>query len=170
MIQPLYSAAIPQNIPEQESIIIPISMKQPLERGEYLAALVNALLLSQYQKQTTFLICDHLNRHNCTNENEAIEQGTVFLSQHQDMLSNFNIIRWQDFITQKSKDFLIRMKEIQHHNQLEPHFYLKMKKTWEKCLSANQSLESSIAYQMEEYAALLCMNEYDHLFYPKRIY
>ena len=44
-----------------------------------------------------------------------------------------------------------------------------MQKTWEKCLAADQQLEASIQYQTEEYAAIMCMDAYDHLIYPKRI-
>lgn len=71
--------------------------------------------------------------------------------------------------TRNQEVFTQRFAEVREKNDDGSHFHLKMKKTWEKCLSATQSLDASIKYQMEEYAAVLCMHEFDHLLYPKRI-
>lgn len=169
-MQTNFSAVIPGNIPVNETIVLPISMRQPLERGERLAAIINSIRAHHYEDRTTILVCDYLNRHNCDTDAKALEQGDQFLQDHQNMLNGLHIVRWQDFLTTRNKEgFENRLSEVKEKNLDGSHFHLKMKKTWEKCLSATQSLDASIQYQMEEYAAVLCMEEFDHLLYPKRI-
>lgn len=164
-----FSAALPTNISHQERIVLPISMNQPLERGERLAAIIKSIFTHQYEDRTTILVCDYLNRHNCKTDKEALEQGDLFLKEHHDILKGLNIVRWQDFLKSRGEGFSKRFTEVKDKNVEGSHFHLKMKKTWEKCLSAIQTLDASIQYQMEEYAAVLCMEEFDHLLYPKRI-
>lgn len=165
-----FSVALPDTIAPHERIVLPISMNQVLEQGARLGAIIKALDAYQYRDRTTILLCDYLNRHNCLSDEEALLQGDAFLKQHHEYLAGFHIVRWKEFIHSKTSDrFEFYLKEIHSKSQPHSHFYLKMKKTWEKCLSANQSLEASIEYQREEYAAVLCMQEFDHLFYPKRI-
>ncbi|MCZ4786704.1 hypothetical protein O6D23_02905 [Legionella pneumophila] len=169
-MQTNFSAVIPGNIPTNETIVLPISMSQPLERGERLAAIINSIRAHHYEDRTTILVCDYLNRHNCDSDAKALEQGDQFLQDHQNMLNGLHIVRWQDFLETRNKEFFEnRLSEVKEKNRDGSHFHLKMKKTWEKCLSATQSLDASIQYQMEEYAAVLCMEEFDHLLYPKRI-
>lgn len=165
-----FSAILPSAIASHESIVLPISMNQVLERGERLAAIINSIYTHQYQDRVTILLCDYLNRHNCLNDEDALLQGDIFLKEHHHLLDGLKILRWQDFLNSREPNiFTARFDEIITKSQHHSNFYLKMKKTWEKCLSATQSLEASIQYQMEEYAAVLCMQEFDHLFYPKRI-
>ncbi|HAT7841686.1 hypothetical protein QBD27_14135 [Legionella pneumophila] len=169
-MQTNFSAVIPGNIPVNETIVLPISMSQPLERGERLAAIINSIRAHHYEDRTTILVCDYLNRHNCETDAKALEQGDQFLKEHHHMLNGLHIVRWQDFLATRNQEvFANRFSEVQEKNADGSHFHLKMKKTWEKCLSATQSLDASIQYQMEEYAAVLCMEEFDHLLYPKRI-
>ncbi|HAU1025005.1 TPA: hypothetical protein JBH98_11740 [Legionella pneumophila] len=169
-MQTNFSAVIPGNIPVNETIVLPISMSQPLERGERLAAIINSIRAHHYEDRTTILVCDYLNRHNCETDAKALEQGDQFLKEHYNMLNGLHIVRWQDFLaTRNTEVFANRFSEVKEKNRDGSHFHLKMKKTWEKCLSATQSLDASIQYQMEEYAAVLCMEEFDHLLYPKRI-
>ncbi|MDW9186011.1 hypothetical protein SFA24_13650 [Legionella pneumophila] len=169
-MQTNFSAVIPGNIPVNETIVLPISMNQPLERGERLAAIINSIRAHHYEDRTTILVCDYLNRHNCETDAKALEQGDQFLKEHHNMLNGLHIVRWQDFLATRNQEvFASRFSEVKEKNIDGSHFHLKMKKTWEKCLSATQSLDASIQYQMEEYAAVLCMEEFDHLLYPKRI-
>ncbi|HAU3504147.1 TPA: hypothetical protein F7023_13985 [Legionella pneumophila] len=169
-MQTNFSAVIPVNIPLNETIVLPISMSQPLERGERLAAIINSIRAHYYEDRTTILVCDYLNRHNCDTDAKALEQGEQFLKEHHNMLNGLHIVRWQDFLATRNQEiFANRFSEVKEKNADGSHFHLKMKKTWEKCLSATQSLDASIQYQMEEYAAVLCMEEFDHLLYPKRI-
>lgn len=169
-MQTNFTAVLPGNIPANETIVLPISMSQPLERGERLAAIIKSIRAHHYDDRTTILVCDYLNRHNCDNDAEALEQGEQFLNEHHTILNGLHIVRWQDFLASRNQDvFVNRFSEVKEKNHGGSHFHLKMKKTWEKCLSATQSLDASIQYQMEEYAAVLCMEEFDHLLYPKRI-
>jgi|GEM_PF-2597948 len=166
----LINATLPDTIPANETIVLPISMSQPLERGSRLAAILTAFKKLGYQHHTTILVCDYLNRHNCGSEEEAILQGDTFLSEHADMLAGFKIMRWQEFLdTRNQTYFLAKHTEVKEKSVEGSAFYNKMKKTWEKCLSASQPFEASLLYQIEEYAAIVCMDEFDHLFYPKRI-
>lgn len=160
---------LPTEIPSNETIVLPISMHQPLERGENLHAILTALKHHGYQQQTTVLVCDFLNRHNCETVEEAMQQGEDFLTEHQEMLEGFKILRWADFLNSRNEAFHNALKDIIAKSEEGSRFYNKMRKTWEKCLSANYSLEASILYQQEEYAAVMCMDEFDHLIYPKRI-
>jgi hypothetical protein len=169
-MQTNFTAVLPGNIPANETIVLPISMSQPLERGERLAAIIKSIRAYHYEDRITILVCDYLNRHNCDSDTQALAQGDAFLEEHKDILSGLRIVRWQDFLkTRKQGEFTKRFNEVKEKNVPGSHFYLKMKKTWEKCLSATQSLDASIQYQMEEYAAVLCMDEFYHLLYPKRI-
>lgn len=169
-MQTNFSALLPGNIPNNETIVLPISMSQPLERGNRLAAIIRSIRDHHYENRVTILVCDFLNRHNCDIDAQALEQGEQFLKEHQNILQGLNIVRWQEFLESRDQGvFAKRLAEVKEKNSDQSHFYLKMKKTWEKCLSATQSLDASIQYQMEEYAAVLCMEEFDHLLYPKRI-
>ena len=169
-MQTNYSAVLPYNIPANETMVLPISMSQPLERGERLAAIIKSIRTHHYEDRTTILVCDYLNRHNCDTDVQALEQGEQFLIDHQQILQGLHVVRWQDFLATRNQDvFAKRFSEVQEKNIQGSHFHLKMKKTWEKCLSATQTLDASIHYQMEEYAAVLCMDEFEHLLYPKRI-
>lgn len=165
-----YICSLPQNIGQNETIVLPISMNQPLEKGQRLEAILNALEVSGYKKQTTILVCDYLNRHNCHSETEAFEQGKQFTEEHKKILKGFNIEHWKSFMDAiPKKDLKIQTSKIIDATQPESRFYNKMRKTWEKCLSAHQMLENSIKYQTEEYVAILCMTKFDHLFYPKKM-
>lgn len=169
-MQTNFTAVLPGNIPANETIVLPISMSQPLERGERLAAIIKSIRAHNYEDRTTILVCDYLNRHNCETDAQALEQGDKFLQDHQYILNGLRIVRWQEFLATRNQEvFTQRFYEVKEKNGDGSHFHLKMKKTWEKCLSATQSLDASIQYQMEEYAAVLCMDEFDHLLYPKRI-
>lgn len=169
-MQTNFTALLPEAIPSNETIILPISMSQPLERGDRLAAIINSIRAHHYEDRTTILVCDYLNRYNCAIHNQSLEQGSEFLKDHQHILKGLHIVRWQDFLASRDKEvFTKRFAEVKEKNSEKSHFHLKMIKTWEKCLSATQLLDSSLKYQMEEYAAVLCMSEFDHLFYPKRI-
>jgi hypothetical protein len=168
-MQTNFIAVLPDNIPVHETIILPISMSQPLERGERLAAIIKSIRAHHYENRITILICDYLNRHNCDTDAQALEQGDEFLREHQNILDGLNIVRWKEFLANREEIFTRHFAEVRQKSNDGSHFYSKMKKTWEKCLSATQSLDASIQYQMEEYAAVLCMEEFDHLLYPKRI-
>lgn len=165
-----YQALIPTDISSNETIVLPISMNQPLERGDSLKAILDAIEVNGFKNQVTILVCDHLNRHNCIDENEAIKQGDEFIRDHAPILNGYRILRWKEFLDDiENNQFHDHIKKIQEKCQEGSRFYNKIRKTWEKCLSADQSLDNSIQYQIEEYAAILCMAQFSHLFYPKRI-
>lgn len=164
-----FIASLKNSIPKGESIVLPISMHQPLEREERLASILNYLKTHNLQDNTTILICDYLNRYNDLTDEEAISLGDEFISSHKNFLHDFKIIRWKEYIDYKRERFTEAFKMIVSKSQSGSRFYDKMRKTWEKCLSANYSLEASIKYQQEEYALVLCMDEFSHLIYPKRI-
>lgn len=162
-----FSASVP-TISEKETIIIPISMNQPLESGEHLAAILKAVEDNGYKERTTILICDYLNRYNC-GEEEACKLGHEFLKDHKNIINGFQVVRWKEFLdSRQSIGFNTHVKRVEEAAKEGTLFYGKMKKTWQKCSSAF-SLANSIKYQIEEYAVILCMNEYDHMLYPKRI-
>lgn len=165
-----YQASIPTDISSNENIVLPISMNQPLERGDSLKAILHAIEVNGYKSQVTILVCDYLNRHNCNDEGEAIKQGDAFIHDHAAILNGYRILRWKEFLDGiENNKFHDHIKQIQEKGQEGSRFYNKIRKTWEKCLSADQNLDNSIQYQIEEYAAILCMTEFSHLFYPKRI-
>ncbi|MBA2655447.1 MAG: hypothetical protein H0U70_00485 [Tatlockia sp.] len=165
-----FICTLPPDLKKTDTIILPISMNQPLERGERLAAILQSFEECGYKKQVTILVCDYLNRHNCTNDQDALKQGDQFIQENKDSLKDYPIIRWKPFLDSRPQNqFSNYFNTILNQSSEGSKFYNKMKKTWEKCLSSSQSLEASINYQMEEYASILCMNEFDHLFYPKRI-
>ena len=164
-----YTVTIPNDIKDDERIVLPISMNQPLERGEKLNSILKSLTNAGYKEQTTILICDYLNRHNCNSESDSLIQGQNFIKDHHDMLSGFKLWHWADFIESCGEKFISTLSEIKKASSEGTRFYNKIVKTWQKCLSADQSLESSVLYQQEEYAAILCMTMFDHLIYPKRI-
>lgn len=164
-----YKSLIPIDISCNDKIVLPISMNQPLERGGHLKSILNAIEINGYKNQTTILVCDYLNRYNCKKEEEAIKQGEEFLQDHAAILVGYNVIRWKDFLAEKKEEFNKHIIEIYEKSQIGSRFYNKIRKTWEKCLSTDQSLDNSIKYQVEEYAAILCMHEFQHLFYPKKM-
>jgi hypothetical protein len=165
-----FSCTLPHDIKDHETIILPISMNQPLERGDRLAAILKAFEKYGYKKQVTILICDYLNRHNCKYEEEALEQGEKFISDHHELLKDYSLLTWKSFLDSRNQNQFNSFFSLISKNCIDgTRFYNKMKKTWEKCLSTSQTLEASIKYQIEEYASILCMGEFDHLFYPKRI-
>lgn len=165
-----FNCILPGDIKTNETIVLPISMNQPLERGERLFSILKAFETYGYKNQVTILVCDYLNRHNCTDEMESFAQGDKFLKDHENELQGFRVIRWKAFLDSIDQaKFSASLNEIVKKSQVGSKFYNKMNKTWEKCLSATQAFDSSIKYQTEEYASILCMTEFDHLFYPKRI-
>lgn len=165
-----FHCTLPQDIKKSESIVLPISMNQPLERGERLSSILKAFDECGYKEQVTILVCDYLNRHNCHDELEAFKQGEQFIQDHKHELQDYRVIRWKPFIDSiPQNQFETYFNKVVATSQEGTKFYNKMKKTWEKCLSANQEFDASIKYQTEEYASILCMDEFDHLFYPKRI-
>ncbi|MDR3441952.1 MAG: hypothetical protein P4L65_02930 [Legionella sp.] len=169
-MQTNFQAILPSSIPSNETLVLPISMSQPLERGERLAAIIKSIRAHHYEDRITILICDYLNRHNCDTDAEALAQGEQFLQDHQTILDGLQVVRWHDFLASRDQAvFTKRCAEVNEENAKGSHFHLKMKKTWQKCLSATQSLDASLLYQLEEYTAVLCMEEFDHLLYPKRI-
>ncbi|CAM4440027.1 MAG: hypothetical protein LEGION0398_MBIBDBAK_01408 [Legionellaceae bacterium] len=154
-----------ENIKENTKIIIPVSMGQKLETGEHLKALLEKL--QNYNADVTLLICDGLNKFNVGEEN-AEQQGNDYLKENAETLKNFKIIRWNDFIESKKDLFENKLKEINEKSNETSFFYKKMEKTWEKCLSS-QKKENSISYQRNEYAAILCMEDFDMLIYPQKV-
>ena len=165
-----FHCTLPQNLRKGESIVLPISMNQPLERGERLSSILKAFDECGYKEQVTILVCDYLNRHNCNDELESFKQGEQFIQDHKNEIQEYRVIRWKPFIDSiPQNQFETCFNKIVTKSQEGTKFYNKIKKTWEKCLSANQEFAASIKYQTEEYASILCMNEFDHLFYPKRI-
>ena len=165
-----YKCSIPSNIKNNETIVLPVSMNQPLERGERLVSIVEAFRNHGYESQVTILVCDYLNRHNCQDDAEALKQGDMFIEDHKDILEGFKVLRWENFLKSiDNNSYHLSYELVKKNSQEGSRFYNKIKKTWGKCLSANQSLDNSIKYQTEEYAAILCMRDIDHLFYPKRI-
>ncbi len=167
--QMTFVASLKTQISNDESIVLPISMHQPLERGDRLASILSYLKTYGLQANTTILICDYLNRHNNLSDETALALGDEFIDSHKDLLHDFKIVRWKDYMDYKGEEFIESLKTIYSTSQINSRFYEKMKKTWEKCLSANYSLEASIKYQQEEYAIVACMDEFSHLIYPKRI-
>ena len=93
-----YHASIPTDISSNERIVLPISMNQPLERGDNLKAILHAIEVNGYKNQVTILVCDYLNRHNCNDENEAIKQGDEFIHDHAAILNGYRILRWKEFL------------------------------------------------------------------------
>lgn len=165
-----YKVSIPTDISPSEKIVLPVSMNQPLERGNSLKAILNAIENSGYKNQAIILVCDYLNRHNCKDDQEALKQGDEFIRDHAHILEGYRILRWKDFLKNvQNNQFNEYLKQIKEKCHEGSRFYNKIRKTWEKCLSADQNFDNSIQYQIEEYAAVLCMDEFSHLFYPKRI-
>lgn len=48
-MQTNFTAVLPSNIPANETIVLPISMNQPLERGERLAAIIKSICAHHYE-------------------------------------------------------------------------------------------------------------------------
>lgn len=113
------------------------------------------------------MLCDYLDRHNC-NEQLALQRGDAFIEQHKSMLTGFVIKRWKVFIDERSIKFNEKLENIKSSSKPESPFMNKMVRTHKKCLTA-QPVENSVRYQQEEYAAILCMDEFDELIYPKPI-
>lgn len=155
------------NIQKDKKIILPISMNQPYERGDRLKAILSAIEKNGHKENTTILICDYLNRFNCSEE-ESLQQGKVFFQEHQDMLSGFKIKYWKPFVEEREQKFKLELKKIEANSQEGSQFLLKMKKMWKKCMPTSL-LENSIKYQREEFAIIGCMDEFDIILYPKKI-
>ncbi len=154
-----------ENIPQNTKVILPISMGQFLQTGERLQVLLE--YLKAHKADITVLICDGLNSFN-VGDVIAEEQGNKYIEEHQSILDNIKVIRWRQFISDREILFKEKLAEINSKSQEGSPFYKKMEKTWKKCLSS-QLKENSLLYQRNEYAAILCMNEFDMLIYPKRI-
>lgn len=150
-------------------ILFPISMNQPLERGERLQAIVNAIKEKNYQDKVTILICDYLNRHNKIDEISSLQEGDEFVRQHQEILTGFKIVHWKDFIDSRSEEFNFYLNDLTQLKETNTVFSQKLYRTWKRCLKSNQTLENSINYQIEEYAALLCSHQFDYQIYPMKI-
>jgi PAS domain S-box-containing protein len=158
-----YKVELSCPLPNNARVVIPISMGQPLETGERLAALLEAVK----DCDVTVLICDTLNRHN-SNEESARKQGDDYLAAHAEFLTQVKIERWREWLTERQAKFEDKLILIEKESQPESDFYGKMVKTANKCLS-NQKVDNSLKYQREEYSAILNMSEFDYLIYPKRI-
>lgn len=155
------------NIQKGQKIIVPISMNQPYERGDRLKAILTAIEKNGHKENTTILICDYLNRFNCSEE-ESLQQGKDFIQEYQEILSGFQIKHWKPFIEERKEKFKSELNKIETNSQQGSQFLLKIKKTQNRCMPASL-LENSIKYQREEFATIGCMDEFDILLYPKRI-
>jgi hypothetical protein len=163
----MYKVSLPERLSTHNKIVLPISMSQPLERGEALKALLSQLELNYGVENITILICDFLNRHNLENEESALEMGDIFIKEHKDILSKYNVIRWFDYLKSK-KEFEVNLKKITELSPEKSLFDGKMCKVHRSCKSSF-SLKASINYQREEFALILCMHEFDALVYPQKI-
>lgn len=82
------------------------------------------------------------------------------------------VIRWKQYLAEK-KDQFQSMKELvqaecKNPLEQESEFYKKMKQAFKSSRTgADHSLEHSLNLQIEEYATILCMSEFEHLVYPK---
>jgi hypothetical protein len=141
---------------------MPISLEQPLHKGESLRA-----LLAYYKKYNpVLLLADTLHRFN-HDEITARAKGEQFIAEHAEIISGYQLQRWDEW-TKK------------YHAEIEGHkqalnslcvpgslFYEKCVLTAETCQTIS-SLENSLAYQIEEYAAIFVMSrEFDYLVYPR---
>lgn len=163
-----FIASIDPPITVGKTIVLPVSMSQPLEQGERLKSILDELEKKGHKANTTILLCDYLDRHNCS-ESLALEKGEGFLATHKLMLEGFRVKRWQEFIDERKIKFREKLSCIEKNSLPGSLFMNKIQATHKKCLSATQTLENSLRYQQEEYAAILCMDEFDELIYPKRI-
>ncbi len=163
----MYNIAIPDSVYDKKNIVFPISMNQPLERGKPLELTLNALseISSKSNASITILICDYLNRHN-VGERKSLEMGDNFINEYKHLFKNLKILRWKDYI-ESIKSFQSTLSMIENVSPEKSLFYGKMRKVYEQCKSA-YSLASSIAYQREEFAAILLMDMFDAILYPKK--
>lgn len=125
-MQTNFTAVLPGNIPANEAIVLPISMSQPLERGERLAAIIKSIRAHHYEDRTTILVCDYLNRHNCETDAQALDQGDEFLQDHQYILNGLRIVRWQEFLATRNQEvFTQRFSEVKEKMVMALIFTLK---------------------------------------------
>lgn len=163
-----FIALIDPPITVGKTIVLPVSMSQHLEQGERLKSILDELERKGHKANTTILLCDYLDRYNCS-ESLALEKGENFLATHKLMLEGFKVKRWQEFIDERKIKFNEKLSVIQKKSLPDSLFMNKIQITHKKCLSSTQTLENSLRYQQEQYAAILCMDEFDELIYPKRI-
>ena len=162
-----FIAQIESPIKTGSKIVLPVSMSQILEQGESFKSILEEIEKKGLKENTTILLCDYLDRHNC-GEEVALQKGKMFLEQHQAMLQGFVVKEWKVFIDERVEKFNAALEKIKNASNPNTPFWNKIKKTHQKCLKS-QSFENSLAYQQEEYAAILCMDEFDELIYPKKI-
>ena len=162
-----FIAQIDPPIQVGKKIVVPVSMSQVLEQGESFKSILEEIEKKGHKENTTILICDYLDRHN-SGEEAAIQEGKLFLQNHETFLQGFVVKDWKKFIEERQDKFNQTLQKIEETSQPNSPFWNKIKKTHQKCLRS-QSFENSLAYQQEEYAAILCMDEFDELIYPKKI-
>lgn len=172
-----YTVTFSPIVADKSSVIIAISMentteKNNLQKGEKLKALIKKLKAKECK--ITLLIADHLQRHNST-EAEALRKGDEFLSDpdNKDLVEDKSIttVRWSDFIAQRKEKHAQFLEMIEKASQPGSPLYNKMVKTAKHCRAAQSNgqvdVEKSLILQREEYAAILAMEEFDHLVYPR---
>lgn len=149
-------------IPRGAAIVLPISLGQPLHTGEAL----QALLEYYHSYEPTLLLADSLHRFNSDYES-AMAAGDKFIHAHQHLLRGFKLLRWDEWLQQRSL-------QIQQHKALLQAEYSLGLKFYEKCQKTAQisrstaGIEKSVEYLIEEYASTLAMGGvFDYLVYPR---
>lgn len=163
----LYSVTFAPELEKDTQAVMPISLSNPSFNEESIPAMLKAAIDSG--AQVTVLIADYLSRHNMP-ESEALVKGDAIIKQY---AKDFNhpaitVVRWKDWIEQRQAQFDLSLKQTKEAYEKGGEFKKAVLRTAKQCKST-MSKASSINYQLEEYAALGCKQEYDYLLYPAYI-
>lgn len=162
-----YSVAFAPEIEKNAQVVIPISLNNPSFNEESIPAMLTAVLA--LGAQVTVLIADYLSRHNMS-EAKAMERGDAIAHQYAGAFDHpaITVVRWKDWIALRQAAFERSLKQTKALYDEGGAFKKSVLRTAKQCKSTT-SQAASVNYQLEEYAALACKQEYDFLLYPAYI-
>ena len=162
-----YSVTFVPKITEGAQVVIPISLSNPSFNEESIPAILK--VVTDSGAQVTVLIADHLSRHNMPEE-DALAKGEAIINQYVNDFTHpaMTVVRWKNWIEQRQEQFDLSLKKTREVYDKGGAFKKAVLRTARQCKAA-MSQESSVNYQLEEYAALGCKQEYDFLLYPALI-
>lgn len=175
-------------LPQTAKIIVPFSMnryspsgskfdpsnKKIIQYDQDIELILNQLVFysleSRIKKQTRevhILSTAGLHAINCGKE-EAQKIEEHFLSRHSELLKELpQTLKWNDFIASHQREFDRLYQCVHEKSEQGSLWHTKMVETFQNVRTATTTLEKSVEYQRQEYAAIILMAQlgYTHLLY-----
>lgn len=162
-----YTVKFVPDLTEGCQVVVPISLSNPKFNRESILAIVQTAI--EMNVKITILIADYLSRHNMSVE-DSLRKGDAIINECSEAFNypQITVVRWKEWIAAREEQFDLSIKSARTMYAKNENFREGILRTAKQCKSV-MSQDSSIEYQLEEYAALLCKQTYDYLLYPAYI-